>query len=587
MTVGVGETVDGRYRLIGELGEGGAGKVFLAEHVLIKRKVALKLLHEKYASDPEVVERFMNEARAAGTLGHPNIVESTDMGFARDQVPYITFEYLEGSSLTDEIYRLQGLPVRRALRIAYQIASALEAAHNANIIHRDLKSDNIFLTDRDNVSDHVKVLDFGVSRFLEEQNERSNKNQIFGTPEYMAPEQVTAPDKVDRRTDVYGLGVILYEMIAGRCPFRALDPSTVIHQVIHDAPPPLVVEGLPPGLPEMIFTKLLAKDPDQRYPTMKDVAGAIEAFHLIIPSSNRTPLSIPVPATAAEVAGQADAAQAPKPIPVAHVALPAAPRRSRAWVWLVLAVLAGGSGVAWKLTAKGTPAVQPNIGPQLEAEAKSLGSAIDSAVRAAHLRADGIAGTPMLRAGIETDAATLRDMAKGEFVFHPEGSEVFELFQVTDGTPVSLLQIPARGGPTHPMKDNGTLLEEIGGELRIIVGSPIRKQTTSDIGGVLVLSTTFDITTSRQAIGKLTSAARLGGLAKPFELVAGTLGGDAIAVKVPLATPNLPPLQLAAAPPAQTEGTKPDDRPALALWGISGIAFVIGALSLYRGRRQR
>src|SRR5512139_1769734 len=167
MAVAVGNTVDGRYRIIGELGEGSMGKVFLAEHVLIKRRVALKLLHARYATDAEVVERFMNEARAAGTLGHPNIAESTDMGFASGEIPYITFEYLEGTSLTDEIYRLQGLPVRRALWIAHQIASALEAAHNANIIHRDLKSDNIFLTDRETVSDHVKVLDFGVSRFLE------------------------------------------------------------------------------------------------------------------------------------------------------------------------------------------------------------------------------------------------------------------------------------------------------------------------------------------------------------------------------------------------------------------------------------
>src|ERR1700677_3764805 len=119
-----GDLVDGRYRILNLLGEGGMGSVFLAEHTLIKRKVAIKILHPQLATDAHVIDCFMNEARAAGTLGHPNIVESTDMGFTSDHVPYIVFEYLEGVLLTDEIYRVGGLPVRRAVRIAEQIAAA-------------------------------------------------------------------------------------------------------------------------------------------------------------------------------------------------------------------------------------------------------------------------------------------------------------------------------------------------------------------------------------------------------------------------------------------------------------------------------
>src|SRR5690242_16173085 len=226
------DVVDGRYRIIRVLGQGGMGTVFLAEHTLIHRRVAIKILHRELALDADVVERFMNEARAAGTLGHPNIVESTDMGFTADRVPYIVFEFLEGALLTDEIYRVGGLPLRRAVRIAQQIASALHAAHSARIVHRDLKSDNIFLADRNDTLDHVKVLDFGISRFLAADTEQTRRSIVMGTPEFMAPEQITVPNLVDLRADVYALGVILYEMLTARRPFSNEDPRTLLHRIV-------------------------------------------------------------------------------------------------------------------------------------------------------------------------------------------------------------------------------------------------------------------------------------------------------------------------------------------------------------------
>jgi eukaryotic-like serine/threonine-protein kinase len=203
------DIVEGRYQIIRKLADGGMGTVFLAEHVLIKRRVALKLLHAELAADSTMVKRFMNEAAAAGTLGHPHIVESTDMGFTRDGVPYIVFEYLDGCLLTEEIYRLGGLPTRRALQLASQIASALEAAHHAQIAHLDLKTDNVFLIKRGDSLDHVKVLDFGISRFMAADADKTHRGILMGTPEYMAPEQVTAPDLVDERADIYALGVVL------------------------------------------------------------------------------------------------------------------------------------------------------------------------------------------------------------------------------------------------------------------------------------------------------------------------------------------------------------------------------------------
>jgi serine/threonine-protein kinase len=293
--VKTGDVVEGRYRIIRTLGEGGMGSVFLAEHALIKRRVAIKILHPELATDADVIERFMNEARAAGTLGHPNIVESTDMGFVHSHVPYIVFEFLEGALLTDEIYRVGGLPVRRAVRIATQIASALQAAHNAGVVHRDLKSDNVFLTDEDDAFDHVKVLDFGISRFLSVDDKQ--KGMVMGTPEFMAPEQITDPEHVDRRADIYALGVILYEMLTARRPFATdEDPRQLMKRIVREAPPPMMRPEVPHGLSDMIMSKLLAKHPDQRYQRMSDVEAALETF---VTRSDGTPMpsrrSQPIP----------------------------------------------------------------------------------------------------------------------------------------------------------------------------------------------------------------------------------------------------------------------------------------------------
>ena len=283
--VEIGEVVEGRYKILELLGEGGMGTVFLAEHWLIKRRVAIKFLHRELVSDADMIRRFMNEALAAGTLGHPNIVESTDMGFTRTDVPYIVFEYIHGRSVSDEVGRLGRLSVRRALKIAYQIASALEAAHKAGIVHRDLKTENILLTEREAVLDHVKVLDFGISRFLAASDRTAVGATTMGTPEFMAPEQITSPDAVDQRADIYALGVVLFEMLTGKVPFPFVGTvgdltatHALLHQIINTPPPPLDRADAPSGLRELIADKLLAKDPAQRFASMTEVRGALEAF---------------------------------------------------------------------------------------------------------------------------------------------------------------------------------------------------------------------------------------------------------------------------------------------------------------------
>ncbi len=326
--VKTGDVVEGRYRIIRTLGEGGMGTVFLAEHALIKRRVAIKILHSELATDASVIERFMNEARAAGTLGHPNIVESTDMGFTNGHVPYIVFEYLEGTLLTDEVYRVGGLPVRRAVRIAQQIASALHAAHSASIVHRDLKSDNVFLTDKDDLLDHVKVLDFGISRFLEADDDQTRRGMVMGTPEFMAPEQITDASNVDHRADIYALGVILYEMLTARRPFsNDEDPRALMHRIVNNAPPPLQRPEVPHAMGEMILNKMLAKDPDRRYQSMMDVEAALDAFVTSdgVKGMRRSrPMPIPAPPEETDVARRSDLI----PRPVKMLATPWPPRNA-------------------------------------------------------------------------------------------------------------------------------------------------------------------------------------------------------------------------------------------------------------------
>ena len=268
----VGSDIDGRYRIMELIGEGGMGKVYLAEHVEIGKRVALKVLHPSYSRMPDLVERFRREARAASKIGHPNIVDVTDSGATNDGSVYFVMEHLEGVELGSVIEREGALDVARALRITGQICRALSAAHREGIIHRDLKPENIFLITRGGEADVVKVLDFGIAKTTEAEAARERRltspGMAMGTPEYMAPEQA-AGRPADARTDVYALGAIMYEMTTGLPPYSGANFMEILtKKATIDPPAPITIRtDLPLQVSELI-SAAMARSPELRPQSM-------------------------------------------------------------------------------------------------------------------------------------------------------------------------------------------------------------------------------------------------------------------------------------------------------------------------------
>ena len=272
MTVGdrVGSVLDNKYRLVSLLGEGGMGAVYEAQHQLINRRLAVKFLHPQYANNDEVVTRFQREAQAAAKIGHENIIEITDMGTSADDAPYIVMEYLEGKDVK-ALLETEGVQsVERTARILVQALSALQAAHDVQIIHRDLKPENIFLIQKSSNPDYVKLLDFGISKFKEletdGQKALTQTGTVLGTPHYMSPEQARGEQNLTPRSDIYAMGVIMYQMLTGHLPFDAPNYNALLIKILTEDPP--LPEILNPDLPEDIAETIkiaMARDPEDRF----------------------------------------------------------------------------------------------------------------------------------------------------------------------------------------------------------------------------------------------------------------------------------------------------------------------------------
>jgi serine/threonine-protein kinase len=273
----LGERV-GNYVITTLLGEGGMGEVYLAEHPTIGKRVALKVLRSELASNEDVVTRFFHEAKAVNDIGHPNIVDIQDYGTLeteRGPLVYLVMELLQGKTLTQILRETPQLDERRAVRITHQIADALAASHERGIIHRDLKPDNVMLVTRGRDDDFVKLLDFGIAK-VKGTMSKTRTGMVIGTPAYMSPEQCEGRPTIDHRTDIYALGVVLYEMLTGRVPFIGASYGELLVKHIMEAPPPpsTLRTGLTPHL-EVVILRALMKQPADRFATMRELANAL------------------------------------------------------------------------------------------------------------------------------------------------------------------------------------------------------------------------------------------------------------------------------------------------------------------------
>jgi serine/threonine-protein kinase len=283
----------GPYRVVRRLGAGGMGEVFLAEHELIGRKAAIKVLHAERSTKRESVDRFFNEARAAAVISDPGIVQIYDFGFAPDGTAYIVMENLEGEPLSDRLHRLGALPVIDALRIIRQTAGSLGAAHAAGIIHRDLKPDNIFIVRDPEAAggERPKILDFGIAK-LENDDENRFKTRtgaVMGTPVYMSPEQCNDSGKIDHRTDIYSLGCVLFHLLTGSPPFDHSGIGALISAHMKEVPrtPSSVVPHLPRMIDDIVM-RCLAKLPQERFANMQELQQACD--HAMGESARWTPM---------------------------------------------------------------------------------------------------------------------------------------------------------------------------------------------------------------------------------------------------------------------------------------------------------
>ena len=284
----------GSFRIVRLLGRGGMGTVYLAEHPVIGSRVAVKFLHESMASDPGVVARFYDEARAVNLVGHENIVGIYDLSVLPPNRYYFVMEYLEGETL-QALLRKGPIAPAVAKDVLLQTCEALQCAHDRGVVHRDLKPENVFLVHRRGKAHFVKIVDFGIAKLRDARRSTTTAaGYLVGTPEYMAPEQCEEGN-VDARTDVYALGVMAFELATGRLPFQGKSVPRLLVSHLRDPPPrPSELAPVHPALEQAIL-RALEKDPSARFPSMEAFAAALAAAPFEVGATTSTATATPPP----------------------------------------------------------------------------------------------------------------------------------------------------------------------------------------------------------------------------------------------------------------------------------------------------
>ncbi|HEU5219552.1 MAG TPA: serine/threonine-protein kinase [Gemmatimonadales bacterium] len=346
----LGRMVGDRYQVDSRLGEGGMGEVYLATHVLMGRRCALKVMNTAVSQDPDAVSRFNREATNASRISHPNVCAVYDFGLTPEGLVYLAMEYVEGQTLTAVAEARGPMPVGSAVELISQSAAGLEAAHELGIVHRDLKPDNIMVVSRGG-KETVKLVDFGIAKAMEpEPSQRVTKTGfVVGTPEYMSPEQL-AGDPLDGRTDQYSLALVLYRLLTGRLPFVAGSAQETLVKRLTDPPQPLLTAlpggKFPAGL-QAVMDRALARYPAERYPS---VAAFVQALRAVAPSGAEDTRRI----VAAAGTGGGDIP------PTQRIPGGAARRRSRTGLAVAgVAAVALGTWSALRFSGGGTEVVPP------------------------------------------------------------------------------------------------------------------------------------------------------------------------------------------------------------------------------------
>jgi serine/threonine protein kinase len=610
----------GKYSLLGHLATGGMAEVWLARQLGMQgfEKIVVIKRARPELTDAETTRLFLDEARLVATLEHPNIAQVYEIGFVSGSY-FFVMEYVDGADLRrlieTAVARRHRVGLADALYIATHVCNALHYAHEKHdldghalqIIHRDVSPSNVLLS-RDGA---IKVCDFGVAKVRSQRVETTKSGMLKGKFSYMSPEQVQSKP-LDRRSDVFSIGILLYELTTMTKLFRAGNELALLQQIADAriARPSSRVPGYPAEL-EHIVMKALAKDPEDRYPTAQALQLELEEFarerKLAMssvgiaalmrrlfdkrddawirtargttdpvvevtfvaddpdePPAFRAVGSAPSPGASLEPSrepsqgsasttgrtgrtgqtgansqtgtiGATDAAGRSEPGSTTSSAIAPAPHRATA-LWLIGAVIAGGIAVSVSVADQMIVAAEDRAtAGALAADAERIASLLDGAAQAAHMRADGIATTPMLRAAIETDAATLDDIATSEMVFSTARDQVLEVYQLRGDQPTSLLRIPKTAAALTPLRGRDTDVQSDGQALTLLAGAPIAGYRVG-LAGAIMVSTQVDLSSVRRSLADHTAGATLTGLGRDLVLVARRDGAGAAPVE--LAVPS-------------------------------------------------